>query len=80
AGCVVAGFTGLGGKEYAHEQNGFWASEDDFPTCVANLKKAVDLSLTDHKNYSEAATKTVKAYTPQTFKQAVKEAWSKILA
>ena len=31
ADCIVAGFTGIGGKEYAKPENGFWADEDDFP-------------------------------------------------
>ena len=28
-GCVTAGFTGLGGREYTTMRNGFWADEDD---------------------------------------------------
>lgn len=29
AGCLVAGFTGLGGREFATRENGFWVAEDD---------------------------------------------------
>lgn len=77
AGCVVAGFTGIGGREYANEQNGFWANEDDFPACLTQLKKAVDAS---DKGALAGCQKTLAAYTPETFKAALKEAWAQILA
>lgn len=82
AGCVVAGFTGIGGREYANGQNGFWADEDDFPACVAQLKKAADLSLDAgpaRGACAEACRKTLASYTPATFGEAVKKAWAEIL-
>ena len=42
-GCVVAGFTGLGGREYATTANGFWVGEDDCESCAVALKRAVQL-------------------------------------
>jgi len=83
AGCVVAGFTGIGGREYANGENGFWADEDDFPTCITQLKKAVTLSLDNgpaRTAYNDATRKTLSAYTPETFTAAVKQAWAEILA
>jgi len=83
SGCVVAGFTGIGGREYANAENGFWADEDDFPACVGQLKKAVELALAPaaaQKPYSDACRKTLAAYTPEAFEKAVKEAWAQILA
>jgi glycosyltransferase involved in cell wall biosynthesis len=83
AGCVVAGFTGIGGREYATEQNGFWANEDDFPTCVNQLKKAVDLSISSDmalNTYKASCQKTLATYTPESFNQAVKDAWAQIVA
>jgi glycosyltransferase involved in cell wall biosynthesis len=81
AGCVVAGFIGIGGREYANDQNGFWAGEDDFPTCVEQLKKAVELSLDNEsmQTYMSACHKTLSAYTPQTFTAAVNKSWMEIL-
>ena len=78
SGCVVAGFTGIGGREYAIPDNGFWADEDDFPACVAGLAKAVELSAAPEK-YRVACQKTLALYTPETFKKGVKEAWDGIL-
>ncbi|HUY69101.1 MAG TPA: glycosyltransferase [Alphaproteobacteria bacterium] len=80
AGCVVAGFTGIGGREYATEGNGFWAAEDDFPACVDGLAKAVALADMPHDAYDKACDATLAVYAPGIFKQAVAEAWTKILA
>lgn len=79
AGCVVAGFTGIGGHEYATEENGFWANEDDFPACVEQLSKAVKLSQDNTRSYAEAGDKTLLLYTPETFKIAVQGAFAQIL-
>lgn len=83
AGCVIAGFTGIGGREYATERNGFWVAEDDFPVCVEQLKKAVELSLDTGANktrYEKSCRETLARYTPETFAAAVKESWAKILS
>jgi glycosyltransferase involved in cell wall biosynthesis len=82
AGCVVTGFLGGGGREYATAANGFWAGEDDFPVCIDQLKGALDLAGKEgpaRESYAEACRKTLSAYTPETFRQGVKNAWAKIL-
>jgi glycosyltransferase involved in cell wall biosynthesis len=79
AGCVVAGFTGIGGREYATIENGFWAGEDDFPACVDALKQAVDLSLNDISAYRAACAATLARYTPETFEKGVKAVWDALL-
>ena len=73
AGCVVAGFTGIGGREYATECNGFWASEDDFPACIEQLGKAVT------RGFAPDAETTLANYTPDIFRRAVAETWQHIL-
>jgi hypothetical protein len=83
AGCVVAGFTGLGGREYANDTNGFWVGEDDFPACIDRLKQAVDYSVLPGKataDYRQACLKTIAAYTPEKFTAAVKKSWETILS
>ena len=80
SGCVVAGFTGIGGREYATADNGFWVGEDDFPACVEALAQAAALSLSvDLAAHQDFCRKTLTFYTPQTFQQGVKEAWDNIL-
>lgn len=42
AGCLVAGFHGDGGREYATAENGFWCDDGDIDGCVAALAAALD--------------------------------------
>jgi len=82
AGCVVAGFTGIGGREYATEANGFWANEDDFPACIEQLRAAIELSQQigpAREVHSAACRKTLASYTPEHFREAVKQAWEQII-
>ncbi|MGE3622913.1 MAG: glycosyltransferase [Bdellovibrionales bacterium] len=83
SGCVVAGFTGIAGREYATDANGFWADEDDFPGCITQLAAAVALASgdpADRQNHTAACRQTLAGYTPEVFEQAVKEVWQRILA
>jgi glycosyltransferase involved in cell wall biosynthesis len=80
AGCVVAGFTGIGGREYATSDNGFWVNEDDFPACIAALARAVEQSVKGDEAHKAACRQTLAAYTPETFRQGVKNAWDSLLA
>lgn len=82
AGCVVAGFTGIGGQEYAAPQNGFWTAEDDFPACLQALDAALTLWQTGGAPlaaYQANAQATVARYTPQAFAAAVRDAWTSML-
>jgi len=84
ADCVVAGFTGGGGRDYATAENGFWADEDDFEACVAGLGKAAALAAEGGDDparvaYRAACRTTLQAYTPARFEDAVKDAWAAIL-
>ncbi|MFH1673053.1 MAG: 6-hydroxymethylpterin diphosphokinase MptE-like protein [Pseudomonadota bacterium] len=40
-GCIVVGFTGGGGKEYAHEGNGFWVKDEDSLALADRLEKVL---------------------------------------
>jgi len=44
AGCLVAGFTGGGGREYATEENGFWCDADDWIRCADRIAEAMHLA------------------------------------
>jgi glycosyltransferase involved in cell wall biosynthesis len=44
SGCIVAGFTGIGPREYMNSVNGFWAGEDDCEACAEALVRAVALA------------------------------------
>jgi len=83
SGCLVAGFTGIGGQEYATQANGFWAAEDDFQACVAQLHAALALAERTPGNrqrqaYADAAQETVAAYTPEAFAAGAREAFEEL--
>jgi hypothetical protein len=86
SGCIVSGFTGIGGRDYATPQNGFWVAEDDFPAGLDALAQAVRLCLGKDdeggvtlERHKAACAGTLAAFTPGTFRQGVKHAWSAIL-
>lgn len=42
-GCLVAGFTGFGAREYATPENGIWCGEDDLVGCAQALAHLIQL-------------------------------------
>ena len=43
SGCIVVGFTGVGGREYATSVNGFWTEDEDCCQCVDDLARVLRL-------------------------------------
>ncbi|HUT14133.1 MAG TPA: glycosyltransferase [Thermoguttaceae bacterium] len=81
-GCVVAGFTGFGAREFATTQNGFWAGEDDCLECASQLARAVRLvsqggSL--HSGMLEAAHLAAGHYSRERFASKVVGFWRSYL-
>ncbi len=84
-GCIVAGFTGIGGREYARDDNGFWAEEDDFPGCASQLRRALDLAALPPGSparlaYAEAVEKALAPYAPELFEKGAREAFAEIVS
>lgn len=80
-GCVVAGFTGIGGWEYATEANGFWAREDDLVAAADALARAADLVAAGGAPlaaHCEVARATAKAWSYGRFKAALEEVWMRL--
>jgi len=77
-GCVVAGFTGFGARDYTTAANGFWAAEDDCLDCVDQLRRAVRL-VTDggvmHRDMLKAANIAASHYNAERFGKRVVEFW-----
>ncbi|MGU3537397.1 glycosyltransferase [Methylobacterium sp. A54F] len=81
SGCVVAGFTGIGGREYATAANGFWVEEDDLEGAADALARAVDLFLAGGAPlhaYREAAAITAQAWSYRAFQSALDEVWTRL--
>lgn len=84
-GAVVAGFTGIGGREYARAENGFWVAEDDFPACLSALRQAVTLAESpqdapEAQTYRAAAESTLADYTMESFASGARAALDAIAA
>jgi glycosyltransferase involved in cell wall biosynthesis len=82
AGCVVAGFTGFGGREYATARNGFWAAEDDCLECTDQLTLAARLSLEGGDRYRrmvDEAIGTARCYDHTQFLDRLTACWRSIL-
>jgi hypothetical protein len=81
SGCVCAGFTGLGGWEYATAENGFWVGEDDCEAATDALAAAADLVRTGGAPYDrmvEAARETAGQWSYQRFRAALEEVWMRL--
>ena len=83
AGCLVTGFNGQGGAEYANEKNGFWVKEDDIIGAAHSLAKAIWIL---RERPEEAAVmiasgqQAASLYTETARDTAVCEVYSKILS
>ncbi len=78
AGCIPAGFTGLGGRQFTSERNGFWAEEDDCIGCTERLAQAVRLAIEGGPRRSgllEAAHTTASCYSRERMAKGVVEFW-----
>lgn len=81
SGCLCAGFTGVGGAEYATPANGFWAPEDDCEAASDALAEVVDLALTGGPRlaaYVEAGRETASRWSYARFRAALEETWMRI--
>jgi glycosyltransferase involved in cell wall biosynthesis len=82
SGCVVAGFTGFGGRDYATSANGFWADEDDCLAAVDQLAQATRLVVDGgdrHRCLVQNALRTAAAYNPDRFVRQLTECWRNLL-
>jgi len=82
-GCVTAGFTGFGAREYTTAKNGFWAIEDDCLDCVTQLARATQLVMAGgppHREMLEAAHISASYYSRQRFASRLVEFWKSYLS
>lgn len=81
SGCVCAGFTGVGGAEYATAGNGFWAPEDDCLAAAEALAAAIDLTRAGGPKLAamlDAARETARAWSYAVFRRELEEAWMRL--
>jgi len=82
SGCVTAGFTGFGARQFTTARNGFWAEEDDCIQCAELLGQAIRLVTAGGPRYAdllEAARDTASYYSRRRLDENVVEFWKKYL-
>lgn len=81
SGCVCAGFTGIGGRQYATPDNGFWVEEDDCLAAADALAQAISLVRAGGaplRRYVEAGLATAQQWSYAAFREELAAAWSRI--
>lgn len=82
-GCLVAGYTGLGGREYATADNGFWVEEDDTFAAADALGHALHTLLTDPRRSAamrQAGYATADRYSFDGMRDDLRAFWNRMLA
>jgi hypothetical protein len=82
AGCVVVGFHGQGGREYATTQNGLWCEDGDLVQCAKHVETAVRMLQQDPERVramTAAGISTAARYDQQQARQALGHAFECIL-
>jgi glycosyltransferase involved in cell wall biosynthesis len=78
SGCLCAGFTGIGGDEYATPDNGFWAPEDDCEAAADALAEAAAVAAEGGAELArrlEAGFETARAWSYAVFLQRLETVW-----
>lgn len=81
AGCLCAGFTGVGGAEFVTPENGFWVPEDDCVAAADALAEAVGLMRAGGPRLEqmvEAGRETARAWSYARFRAELEEVWTRL--
>lgn len=81
SGCILAGYSGGGGQEYATLANGFWAPEDDCLSGAAALSAACKLVTEGGARYQErieAGRLTARIYCRERSAEALARYWRRL--
>lgn len=78
SGCVPVGFTGIGGRDYASAQNGFWVGEDECEEAAHALVRATELVERNPAGWAlmrDEAQRTAGRYSRAAFLAALETFW-----
>jgi glycosyltransferase involved in cell wall biosynthesis len=81
SGCLCAGFSGVGGDQYATPENGFWAPEDDCFAAAEALSSAIDLLAEGGPRYHamlQAGHRTARAWSHALFRDQLQAFWGRM--
>ncbi len=80
-GCIVVGFHGGGGLEYASSENGYWCNEGDIIECVRKLGHVVSVIDNNEEEVNKVRNQALKKAGEYTFARQERELinfWSKV--
>ena len=80
-GCIVVGFHGYGGLEYATDYNGFWCEEGNLIECAKRLGHVVSLIDDDNETIHEVKEEALKTAGEYSFDRHERELiafWKKV--
>ena len=83
SGCLVAGFTGQGGRDYATPDNGLWVEDDDLYGAADAVGRALEMFLERPEEaaaMSTAAQVTAARYSFDAMREDLQSFWGRILA
>jgi glycosyltransferase involved in cell wall biosynthesis len=80
AGCLVCGFTGGGGAEYATAYNGLWVPEGDLEACARAIAACLILDNSAQQARVTASLATVAEFSEARFDAELDAAWRHLLA
>lgn len=79
AKCLVVGFHGGGGREYATTKNGYWSEDWDLVSCARNLGNALDALTEGNANLMiHNGLITAQRYTVERQRKALLEFWNAV--
>lgn len=79
AGCLVSGFTGYGGEEYATPENGRWVDDGDLEAFAHALAADVQADATVIASRRAAGQATAARFDVAQFEAQLNQAWSDLL-
>ena len=79
AGCLVAGFTGGGGQEYATPENGLWVNESDLPAFALALARLLEMDAAQQADRVQAGLATAARFDAANFDAQLDAAWRHVL-
>lgn len=79
AGCLVCGFTGGGGAEYATSENGLWVEEGELVAFARAIARTLEMEAAEVERRVVAGRATVAAFDETHFDDTLQLAWQALL-
>jgi glycosyltransferase involved in cell wall biosynthesis len=79
SGCLVCGFDGWGGREYARIENGLWVPDGDLESFAGAIARALEMEPEAADLQIRAGLETAKLFSEERFRRGLNSAWESLL-